>query len=134
MILDNMSDIHIDSNYGDFVFKGDLQTIEDRQVLKHLINERVKTSFGDFRLNIESGADVERFVGAAITDQLIDDIKASIQNSLTYDGLLPPQDITIAPLKVGNNRVYFRIMITDPYSKDTITTSTLYNSEVIYND
>ena len=134
MILDNMLDIHIDSNYGDFVFKGDLQTIEDRQVLEHLINERVKTSFGDFRLNVESGADVERFVGAAITDQLIADIKASIQNSLTYDGLLPPQDITIAPLKVGNNRVYFRIMVTDPYSKDTITTSTLYNSEVIYND
>lgn len=48
MILDNMSDIHIDSNYGDFIFKGDFQTIADRQVLEHLINERVKTSFGDF--------------------------------------------------------------------------------------
>ena len=47
MILDNMSDIHIDSNYGDFVFRGDLQTIEDRKVLEHLINERVKTSFGE---------------------------------------------------------------------------------------
>lgn len=134
MILDNMSDIHIDSNYGDFIFKGDFQTIADRQVLEHLINERVKTSFGDFRLNMDIGADVERFIGAAISDQLINDIKASIQNSLTYDGLIPPQDITIAPLKVGNNRVYFRIMVTDPYSRDTITTSTIYNSEVMHND
>lgn len=134
MILDNMTDLNIDSNYGDFVFRGDIQSIADRKVLEHLINERVKTNFGDFRLNIEHGADIERFVGAAINDQLIEDIKTSLISSLTYDGLLPPQNITIAPLRVGNNRVYFRIMITDPYSKGTITTSTLYNNEVMHND
>lgn len=129
MILDYMKDLEIDSNYGDFVFRGDLQTIEDKVVLENLINERLKTNFGDFRLNVEHGADVERFIGVAITDDLIADIRTSIMDSLTFDGFIPPQDITIAPMRIGLNRVYFRIIVTNPYGKGEITTATLYNNK-----
>lgn len=134
MLLDNMQDLNIDSTFGDFTIQGDIQTISDTEVLTNLIQERVKTNFGEFRLNIEHGADIDRFIGVAISKDLIEDIKVSIISSLTYDGFIPTQDIDVIPLQIGLNRVYIRVIVKNPYNGKEIVVGTLYNNEVINND
>ena len=129
-MIPEMKDINLDSDFGDFVIEGDLRFINNTKVLEAILNERVKTSFGDFRLNKSLGADLTRFVGVGITDQLVEDMSVALVDAITFDGLVPTQDVSVLPLRIGKNRIYFRVIVMDPYNKgQEITVTQLYNNE-----
>lgn len=43
-------DLFVDGVYGDFILNGDVRTIQDLPLIKHIASERIKTNFNDFRL------------------------------------------------------------------------------------
>lgn len=120
------TDLYIDSNYGDFVITNDIEKISGKANLLNIVNERIKTTYNDFRLVPNSGADLDRFIGATIDQELIDDMCLSIESSLTYDGLLSSSAIEIIPIRLNESRIYFRVAIKTVEGK--IEVSTMYNN------
>lgn len=121
LINNNTKDILIDPQYGDFIINTDVKYVRGKTVLLNTILERLNTNHGDFRLEPDSGADLERFIGAGIDSKLISNMKLSIQYSLTRDNLISSSDIEILALQVSNNNVIFRIIVTIDGSEITLT-------------
>ena len=120
------TDLYIDSKYGDFVITNDIEKISGKTNLLNIVNERLKTTYNDFRLVPNSGADLDRFIGATIDQALIDDMCLAIESSLTYDGLFDASDIETIPVRLNENRIYFRVVIKTTEGK--VEVSTTYNN------
>lgn len=121
-----IQDLFIDSSFGDFVIDTDVKYITKNKLLLNIVNERIKTNNKDFRLNTDSGASLDRFVGLSLDSRLIKDMVTSIVSCLTIDGLLLPSNIEVVPMKLNEHEVYFRVIINT--ETGTVTASTLYNS------
>lgn len=105
-------DLFTDGVYGDFIFNGDLRTVQDLSLIKHVATERINTNFNDFRLAPNIGADVDRFLGTSLDSKTIADIKLSIISALTYDDFLNKSEIEILHYILDNHSVYFRTVLT----------------------
>lgn len=121
-----MTDLFIDSTYGDFVVSNDIVKLVRLEVLTNVANERIKTNSNDFRLAPSLGADLEKFVGSSIDQQLIDDMVLSIEYALTYDSLFDAASIETIPVRVSEHQLYFRTTIKAP--EGTIVTNMLYDN------
>lgn len=117
-----MKDLYIDSNYGDFSFKNDIQMVQGYTGLLNVINERLKTNPLDFRLQPTLGTNIDKHIGKAISISSIESIKLKMQHALTYDGLINESDLSIMHLQLDYNTVFFKVFIN--YKGTEISTDT----------
>lgn len=117
-----MKDLYIDSNYGDFSFKNDIQMVQGYTGLLNVVNERLKTNPLDFRLQPTLGTNIDKHIGKAISISSIESIKLKMQHALTYDGLINESDLSIMHLQLDYNTVFFKVFIN--YKGTEISTDT----------
>ena len=78
-----------------------------------------------YRLNENYGADLDTYIGKGITADLITTIERSINYSLTYDGYISDQDLSIIILETDKqNELYIRVVI---QGSDVLNVSTTIN-------
>lgn len=109
------------SKYCDFEFSNDLQMSTGLSTLTRIVEERLQTQVGDFKLNPDIGTVTQSLLGKGIDDRLIEDLEVNLVYSLTYDGLLQPSQVSIIIVPQGANKLYVRVTIQSPYG--TIRTS-----------
>lgn len=105
-------DLDFDNSYGDITIVGDQLYIPNSRdrVLKQVVIDRVKSSFGDYPLNPGYGADADSYFGKGISVELVEKLKASMQNSLVSDGFISSSSLEIMSL-IKENTVYIRIYL-----------------------
>jgi len=123
-------DLFVDGVYGDFILNGDVRTIQDLPLIKHIASERIKTNFNDFRLLPNIGADIDRFIGKPIDSKMIADIKLSIIVALTYDNFLVKNEIEVLHYRLDEYSIYFRTVLTIQ-NKELIIENT-FKSELVH--
>lgn len=99
------SDIKIDSQYGDIeIYGGDLVlTKRNKEILKHTIIDRFKTSFNDYLLFPDYGANLEVFIGRGIDNKLAEDLHTAFRYALTYDNFIENSELEILPIILNNS-------------------------------
>lgn len=104
-------DIKFDK-YGDIeFFNNDIKLIEGEiDVLYQNVVDRLKTNFGDYKLNINFGANLNSFIGKKNGSELESLISKSIIKSLTYDDYLKPSQVNAIAIS-EQEKVYVRISI-----------------------
>lgn len=125
------SDIKIDPLYGDIeITGGDLVLSKKRkEILIHTIIDRYKTSFNDYLLSPNYGANLEVFIGRGIDNRLMEDIQTAFRYSLTYDNFVDSNELEIIVIKIDNTiKIYTyvnteqeEIAITTTYSKEGLS-------------
>lgn len=99
---------------GDFSNKnGDLFSTET-DPLRSLFQEartRVMSSIKDWKLYPTLGASLEDFVGEPNNKVIAEAIKVRIISSLTKDGFIPKNDISVKYLPIEHDRLMIRIQI-----------------------
>lgn len=122
------SDIKIDSQYGDIeIYGGDIiLTKKNKEILKHTIIDRFKTSFNDYVLFPNYGANLEVFIGRGIDSKLAEDLKTAFRYALTYDNFIENSELDILPIILGDSiKMYTYITI----EEDEIAIEATYNKE-----
>ena len=107
-------DFKVDSNFGDFeIENNDLKVTRNAvEIMRDTVIERYKTNFQDFVLNPNYGANLQRFLGSGIDNNLSDSLVASFKYSLTYDGFLALNELRIIPIILGNSIKLFTYIST----------------------
>lgn len=116
-----ISELDFNVDFGDFVLElDDVPLINNRKkFILSYIHEKLKTDVGDIYELPTFGTRLDRYVGKGITQALIEDIKLTIRDSLTSDGILLPTDFEIFHI-VRNNNLELRIIV----ETETMTFST----------
>lgn len=123
----NESDLTFNADYGDLEIIGnDLsKTNKNINILKNVVRERVKTSFGDFMLDETYGANIAAYLGRGVDNVLKEDIVTSIRYCLTYDGLLNNNEINIVPIIIGHTIKVFIYLLVEGF--DSILLASVFN-------
>lgn len=103
------------SKYCDFEFRNDLQLSSDLDNLKRIVEERLNTQVGDFKLNPDIGTISQSFIGKGIDDKLMEDLEVNLAYSLTYDGLFSTDQVNIIIVQTGKSQLYIRVTIQSQY-------------------
>ncbi len=120
-----MVDIKFNTMFGDFSFKNDIELVYGNSLKEEYILDRIKSGYMSYRLNENYGADLDTYIGKGITADLITTIERSINYSLTYDGYISDQDLSIIILETDKqNELYIRIVI---QGSDVLNVSTTIN-------
>jgi hypothetical protein len=101
---------------GDFRVKhGDLETTIDLPGLGFIeeVELRIKSSPRDWYFDPKKGAALEEYEGRMITPGLIQNIKESISNSLTYDDFLTTNNFNIDVGVIDINEVAVKVIFSD---------------------
>lgn len=120
-----MVDIKFNTMFGDFSFKNDIELIYGNSLKEEYVLDRIKSGYMSYRLNENYGADLDTYIGKGITADLITTIERSINYSLTYDGYISDQDLSIIILETDKqNELYIRVVI---QGSDVLNVSTTIN-------
>lgn len=120
-----MVDIKFNTMFGDFSFKNDIELVYGNSLKEEYILDRIKSGYMSYRLNENYGADLDTYIGKGITADLITTIERSINYSLTYDGYISDQDLSIIILETDKqNELYIRVVI---QGSDVLNVSTTIN-------
>lgn len=120
-----MVDIKFNTMFGDFSFKNDIELVYGNSLKEEYVLDRIKSGYMSYRLNENYGADLDTYIGKGITADLITTIERSINYSLTYDGYISDQDLSIIILETDKqNELYIRVVI---QGNDTLNVSTTIN-------
>ena len=122
------SDIKIDSQYGDIeIYGGDIiLSKRNKEILKHTIIDRFKTSFNDYLLSPDYGANLEVFLGRGIDNKLAEDLHTAFRYSLTYDSFVENSELDIVPLIVNNSIKMYTYVST---AEEDVSIIATYNKE-----
>lgn len=101
------------NDYGDIEFvNGNISVIKNQlDILRQNCMDRIKTSFGDYKLNKNIGADIQSFTGKSVDSILLSKIKESIIRSLTVDNFLERENIQCAVVEVSAGTIFIKIEI-----------------------
>jgi hypothetical protein len=105
---------------GDFKVKhGDLDTTNSISGLGFIeeVELRIKSSPGDWYFDSQKGAGLETFEGRMITPALIQSIRESISNSLTYDDFLTTNNFFIEVGVIDIGEVAVKVIFSDNITK-----------------
>ena len=120
-----MVDIKFNTMFGDFSFKNDIELVYGKSLKEEYVLDRIKSGYMSYRLNENYGADLDTYIGKGITADLITTIERSINYSLTYDGYISDQDLSIIILETDKqNELYIRVVI---QGSDVLNVSTTIN-------
>ena len=120
-----MVDIKFNTMFGDFSFKNDIELVYGNSLKEEYVLDRIKSGYMSYRLNENYGADLDTYIGKGITADLITTIERSINYSLTYDGYISDQDLSIIILETDKqNELYIRVVI---QGSDVLSVSTTIN-------
>ena len=120
-----MVDIKFNTMFGDFSFKNDIELVYGNSLKEEYVLDRIKSGYMSYRLNENYGADLDTYIGKGITADLITTIERSINYSLTYDGYISDQDLSIIILETDKqNELYIRVVI---QGSDVLNVSTTIN-------
>ena len=120
-----MVDIKFNTMFGDFSFKNDIELVYGNSLKEEYVLDRIKSGYMSYRLIENYGADLDTYIGKGITADLITTIERSINYSLTYDGYISDQDLSIIILETDKqNELYIRIVI---QGSDVLNVSTTIN-------
>ena len=120
-----MVDIKFNTMFGDFSFKNDIELVYGNSLKEEYVLDRIKSGYMSYRLNENYGADLDTYIGKGITADLITTVERSINYSLTYDGYISDQDLSIIILETDKqNELYIRIVI---QGSDVLNVSTTIN-------
>ena len=120
-----MVDIKFNTMFGDFSFKNDIELVYGNSLKEEYVLDRIKSGYMSYRLNENYGADLDTYIGKGITADLITNIERSITYSLTYDGYISDQDLSIIILETDKqNELYIRVVI---QGSDVLNVSTTIN-------
>lgn len=120
-----MVDIKFNTMFGDFSFKNDIELVYGNSLKEEYVLDRIKSVYMSYRLNENYGADLDTYIGKGITADLITTIERSINYSLTYDGYISDQDLSIIILETDKqNELYIRVVI---QGSDVLNVSTTIN-------
>ena len=120
-----MVDIKFNTMFGDFSFKNDIELVHGNSLKEEYVLDRIKSGYMSYRLNENYGADLDTYIGKGITADLITTIERSINYSLTYDGYISDQDLSIIILETDKqNELYIRVVI---QGSDVLSVSTTIN-------
>lgn len=120
-----MVDIKFNTIFGDFSFKNDIELVYGNSLKEEYVLDRIKSGYMSYRLNENYGADLDTYIGKGITADLITTIERSINYSLTYDGYISDQDLSIIILETDKqNELYIRVVI---QGSDVLNVSTTIN-------
>ena len=120
-----MVDIKFNTMFGDFSFKNDIELVYGNSLKEEYVLDRIKSGYMSYRLNENYGADLDTYLGKGITADLITTIERSINYSLTYDGYISDQDLSIIILETDKqNELYIRVVI---QGSDVLNVSTTIN-------
>lgn len=120
-----MVDIKFNTMFGDFSFKNDIELVYGNSLKEEYVLDRIKSGYMSYRLNENYGADLDTYIGKGITADLITTIERSINYSLTYDGYISDQDLSIIILETDKqNELYVRVVI---QGNDVLNVSTTIN-------
>lgn len=101
---------------GDFRIKhGDLEVSQSIPGLGFIeeVELRIKSSPGDWYFDTEKGAGLEEYEGRMITPVLIQTIKESVTNSLTYDDFLTKNNFKVDVGIIDINEVAVKVVFSD---------------------
>lgn len=118
-------------DYGDVqISNGDIKIISNRLLIlrQHSI-DRIKSSFGDYKLYKNLGADLNYYIGKPITNNIESQIEESIIRSLTIDGFLERRQIACVATLILNEVV----IKTEIYSDASGTSLTSLTINGIFN-
>lgn len=109
------TDIKIDSLYGDIeIYGGDIVLSKKRkEILINTVIDRYKTSFNDYLLLPNYGANLDIFIGRGIDNKLIEDIKTTFRYALTYDNFVDNTELEIIAVKIDNTIEIHTYITTD---------------------
>jgi hypothetical protein len=101
------------NDYGDIEFvNGNISVIKNQlDILRQNCIDRIKTNFGDYKLNKNIGADIQNFTGKSVDSILLSKIKESIIRSLTVDNFLERENIQCAVVEVSAGTIFIKIEI-----------------------
>ena len=120
-----MVDIKFNTMFGDFSFKNDIELVYGNSLKEEYVLDRIKSGYMSYRLNENYGADLDTYIGKGITADLITTIERSINYSITYDGYISDQDLSIIILETDKqNELYIRVVI---QGSDVLNVSTTIN-------
>lgn len=97
---------------GDFVIRnGDISDTENSKGRAFIqeVEDRTKSSFEEWKLLPNKGANIEEFSGEINNERTWKAIESSISFSLTKDGFLDQRDFTVTAAPVSNTSVAVRI-------------------------
>lgn len=94
---------------GDFKLgeNGDIQkaTSDGGRVAKQTIVKRLQSSNGDWIMNPQFGATLDRFAGMPNTRDTGERIKAAVKSALMEEGVVSPRELTVDVVPSGLTRV-----------------------------
>lgn len=105
--------INFHPSYGDIVLKNnDLLMVNNREEdsLQNII-QVLRTNYGDYLLNPNYGADLDRFIGQPVSKTLASTISKSIEMSIRDANVVPYHVKIQVPYVIRKNTIYYRIMI-----------------------
>jgi len=121
------------NDYGDIEFvNGNISVIKNQlDILRQNCIDRIKTGFGDYKLNKNIGADIQSFIGKSVDSILLSKIKESIIRSLTVDNFLERENIQCAVVEVSAGTIFIKIEIYTNilgYSFTTMSINSTFNT------
>ena len=125
------SDIEFDE-YGDIdFFSSDISTIDNTtHIVKQNVLDRLKTSFGDYYLYKNFGANLDALIGKNNNSKLAEQARSSIIYALTVDDFLKITEFNIAIYQEGNS-MFIKLEI--PILDSKYTTYNILTINAIYN-
>lgn len=113
-----IGDLEVDRS-GDFK---DTKVVYGRAILQE-VRDRLRGSFGDWKLTPQFGANVKDFLGESGTLANINRIVTRVIEAITFDGLLDQASVDVIPLQLGDSTVLFRIIVVTKEGELTSTFS-----------
>lgn len=121
------------NDYGDIEIRnGDIAVLKNKiLILRQNVVDRIKTSFGDYKLYKSYGADLASFIGKPQSSSLEEKITQNIIRNLTFDKFLEQSSIGIAIVDIEGIYIIKVEVSTDiaaAYSLTTLKINTIFNS------
>lgn len=121
---------------GDFALRGgDIATTVNKRGKGFLqeVRDRVMSSYGDWLLDKQRGANIDTYVGEINSPSMRAEIEDSIRFCLTKDGFLEKQDFTVLAARASTTQVVVRIdfdtSLTNGEADSTIQFNIVYDTD-----
>ena len=121
------------NDYGDIEFvNGNVLTIKNKlDILRQNAIDRIKTNFGDYKLNKNIGANIQSFIGKPTQESLLLQIKESIIKSLTFDNFLERDNVQCVAIETSPGKIFIKTEIYTSilgYSFTTMSINSIFNT------
>lgn len=121
------------NDYGDieFVNGSILVTKNEIDILRQNATDRIKTAFGDYKLNKNIGANIQDFIGKAVDEIMLVRIQDSIIRALSFDGFLNRENIQCVAIETSPGSIFIKTEIYTNilgYSFTTMSINSIFNT------